>query len=265
MVLVDSHAHLYLEDFKDDIDNVIKDSIDNGIKYMILPNIDSMSIESMLALAARYPENCFPSIGIHPTSINENYQDELEAVEKEIKENYRKYCCIGEIGIDLYWDKTYQEQQEIAFIRQMKLAEDLKLPISIHSRNSMNEMIRILKKEKPGNVNGVFHCFPGNTIEANKVIEMGFKLGIGGVVTFKNAGIKDVVKNIPLEHIILETDAPYLTPVPYRGKRNESKYIRLIAEEVAKIKELSLEEVAEVTTGNALELFRIGYGTAINL
>ncbi len=254
MNLIDTHTHLYLQQFDEDRDQVIETAKQQGIKQMFLPNIDSSSIDDMLALSEKYPENCYPMMGLHPTSVKENYEEELELVKQWLQKG--GFCAVGEIGIDLYWDKTFQEQQEDAFRLQIRWAKANKLPIAIHTRNSFGEVQSIVKEEHTPDLRGVFHCFSGNTEQARKVIEMNFLLGIGGVLTFKNSGLDKVVREISLEHFILETDSPFLAPVPYRGKRNESAYIRIIAQKLADIKGISIEEVAEATSNNSLNLFK---------
>lgn len=253
MQFIDTHTHLYLDEFDADRTESISRAKLAGVEIFLLPNIDSLSIEPLLNLADMFPDNCLPMVGLHPTSVKENYQDELQIVESHLKK--RKFYAIGEIGIDLYWDKTFLEQQQIAFRHQLKLAKASKLPVAIHMRNSFDQTYSIILEEADGNLQGVFHCFPGNIQQAKKVTDLGFLLGIGGVVTFKNSGLQQVVKQIPLEYIVLETDAPFLAPDPYRGKRNESSYILLIAEKIASLKEIPLSEVAQITTANAKRLF----------
>ncbi len=254
MFLTDTHTHLYLEEFDKDREKVIHNAISEGIKYMLLPNIDSTSIDGLLNLCDQYPDNCFPLMGLHPTSVKENYKDELEIVDHWLQK--RTFYAIGEIGIDLYWDKTFRKEQEIAFAEQIELAKKYQLPIVIHMRNSFDEIYDILQDDISAELTGVFHCFTGSKEQAIKITDMNFMLGIGGVVTFKNSGLDEVIKNIELKYIILETDSPFLAPVPYRGKRNESAYIRLIAKKIAEIKNISIEEVARITTHNANQLFK---------
>jgi TatD DNase family protein len=254
-MLIDSHSHIYSEEFNNDRDKVIQRAFDVGVKKIILPNIDSSSIESMLKLSDNYPESCFPLIGLHPTSVNETYKKELEIIESWLEKT--KFYGIGEIGIDLYWDKTFLKEQEDVFRYQIKLAKNLKLPIVIHVRNSFNEVFSILKKELDGNLTGIFHCFSGDITEAQKIIGLGFKLGIGGVVTYKNSTLPQILKQVDIHHLVLETDTPYLAPVPFRGKRNESSYIIYIAQKVAEIYNIGVEDVAEITSRNVLYLFKI--------
>jgi TatD DNase family protein len=255
MKLIDTHTHLYLEEFDKDRDEVVKNAIDKGVEQMYLPNINSKSIEGMLSLEAKYPKNIFAMMGLHPTDVKENVKDELKIVESWLVK--RKFIAIGEIGIDLYWDTTFKNEQIIAFKFQIELAKKYDLPIVIHSRDSMTEILEVLNEMNLEKVKGVFHCFNGNLEEANQVIEMGFLLGIGGVVTFKNAGLDKIVSAIELNHLLLETDAPFLTPVPYRGKRNESAHTYYIAQKIAEIKKTSIEKVAEITTQNAKDLFKV--------
>ncbi|MEL6943610.1 MAG: TatD family hydrolase [Bacteroidota bacterium] len=252
-MLVDTHTHLYVEQFAEDRSEVIERAIAAGVKQFYLPNIDSQYIEDLLALEAAYPEHCFAMMGLHPCSVKANYEEELEIVEKWLKK--RPFVAVGEIGLDLYWDKTFFEQQKIAFRRQIQWAKELNLPIVIHSRESTWEVIEILRLEKDENLRGIFHCFGGSLEEANAITELDFYLGIGGVLTFKKAKLDETLKNVDLQHIVLETDSPYLAPTPYRGKRNESAYVRLIAEKLAEVKQVSLEEIASITSKNASNIF----------
>ncbi len=254
-MLIDTHAHLYSEEFDPDRNEMIERSIRNGITKMILPNIDEDSVNGMLCLSDQYPNNCFPMIGIHPTSVTTAYKSQITQVEKWLSK--RKFTGIGEIGIDLYWDKTYQKEQEDAFRIQLKIAKSEKLPVVIHVRDSFTEVFRIVDEEQNGQLKGVFHCFSGDAKDARKVFGLGFHIGIGGVVTFKNTNLREVLKETGLEYVVLETDAPYLSPVPYRGKRNESSFLTLIAARVSEATGLSEEEVARITTENAERLFGI--------
>ncbi len=255
MNLVDTHTHLYLEQFDTDREQVVKNAIDAGIGYMLLPNIDRDSISSMLSLADTFPEHCIPMLGLHPTSVKEDYQDQLTEIESWLAK--RPFCAVGEIGIDLYWDKSFQKQQEDAFIRQIRLAKERDLPIVIHSRESFREIMNILKDEKHEKLRGVFHCFTGNEEQAHEAIEMGFMLGIGGVLTYQKSGLDKVMEKIGLEHVILETDSPFLPPVPHRGKRNESAWVLFVAQKLALIKGMSVEVIGEITTANARKLFKL--------
>ncbi len=254
MIFTDTHTHLYSKDFDEDRSIVIQNAIDEGVTRLFMPNVDSKSIEGMLEVEKTFSVNCFSMMGIHPCSINENYLDELNLVEQWLSK--RKFVAIGEIGIDLYWDKTFFSQQQDAFRKQIQLAKKYNLPYVIHSRNSFNEVMEIVSEFKNDNLKAIFHCFSGNVEQAEQVIASGnFKLGIGGVVTFKNSGLDKVVEAIDLKHLVLETDAPYLAPVPHRGKRNDPNYLILVAKKIAEIKGVSLEEVAAITTQNSLEVF----------
>lgn len=256
MILTDTHTHLYSEQFKEDIDEVVRKAINLGISRFFLPNIDSGYTNALLALAKKYPENMFPMMGLHPCSVKADYQQELEHVEKMLSAH--QVVAIGEIGIDLYWDKTFLKEQQAAFRYQIRLAKANNLPFVIHCRDAFDEIFEILDEENDENMRGIFHCFTGNLEQAQKIINYGgFKLGIGGVVTFKNAGLDKVVEQLDLAHLVLETDAPYLAPVPYRGKRNESTYLIEIATKIASLKQVSLEEVARITTKNSIEVFGV--------
>lgn len=255
MILVDTHTHLYLDDFDDDWREVVDSAIGSGVKYMLLPRIDSKTSEDQEKLNEFYPDNCLSMMGLHPTSVNADFEKELEIIERALQNH--TYIAIGEIGIDLYWDKAFKGQQQTAFRKQLQLAKKFDLPVSIHMRDSFDEIYHIVEEEKTTSLTGIFHCFTGTLEESEKIIELGFKMGLGGILTFKNAGLAEVVKDIPMEHLVLETDAPFLSPVPYRGKRNESKYLVNIAEKLAEIKGLSLNEVAEITTANAATVFKL--------
>jgi TatD DNase family protein len=254
MHLIDTHAHLYLSSFKNDIDKVIERAINNGIIKMFLPNIDSGTIKSMNKIAADYKEYCYPMIGLHPTSVKEDFEKELKIIENELVSG--EYIAVGETGIDLYRDKTYINEQIIAFERQIRFAREFNLPLVIHARDSFDELFTTLKKYRNSGLKGVFHAFTGTVDQADYIInELNFKLGIGGIVTFKNSGLEKIVKEIDLENIVLETDSPFLAPVPYRGKRNESSYLIFIAEKISQIKNINLVKVAEITTQNAHSIF----------
>ena len=253
MKYIDTHTHLYSEQFNSDRSSMIETAISKGVGTFYLPNIDHESIESMLKLEEQFPGQCLPMMGLHPCSVNATYQQELDLVKQWLDK--RRFAAIGEIGIDLYWDKSFIAEQEIAFKQQIDWALEFGYTISIHCRSAFDEIYAILKSY-PKLPKSIFHCFSGNTEQAQQIIALGnFKLGIGGVVTFKNSGLDKVVEDIDLEHLVLETDAPYLAPVPHRGKRNESGYIPLIAEKIAAIKGISIEEVAAVTTKNAGDIF----------
>lgn len=254
MNLIDTHTHLYAKQFDEDRAEMIQRAFENGVQQFYLPNIDSESIDAMLDLEATYPGQCFAMMGLHPCSVKENYEEELTLVKEWLYK--RSFCAVGEIGIDLYWDKTFFEQQKKAFFQQIEWAVDLDIPIVIHSRESTDIIIDLLKTVKQDKLRGIFHCFGGSVEQAEQIIDLGFLLGIGGVLTFKKSGLDKTMESISLDHVVLETDAPYLAPTPYRGKRNESAYVRLVAEKLAEVKGMSLEEVAAKTTANALTLFK---------
>ncbi|MGN6492062.1 MAG: TatD family hydrolase [Agriterribacter sp.] len=253
MEIVDTHCHLYSEDFERDRKAMIARAQDEGVARFYLPNIDSGSIKGMLQLENDYPGVCFSMMGIHPCYIKENYKEELQIVEEWLQK--RNFAAVGEIGLDFYWDKTYTSQQYEAFHQQIVWAKQYKLPIVIHTRDAMQQSIDVVKEHAGKDLRGIFHCFGGSVNEASQIISMGFLLGIGGVLTYKKSGLREVLKEIGLEYIVLETDAPYLTPVPFRGKRNESAYLKYIIETLAEIKNTSVEEVARITTANANLIF----------
>jgi len=255
MNYIDTHTHLFLPEFDTDRDQVIANAKNAGVEKVLLPNVDSGTILPLLDLVDKFPDFCFPMIGLHPTSVKENFEQELEMVESWLKK--RKFYAIGEIGIDLYWDKTFLKQQEEVFKYQIKLAKKYDLPIIIHARDSFDEIFNIVEREIDSSLKGIFHAFTGNLEQAKQIIDWGFFIGIGGIVTFKNSHLRDVIKKIDINHLVLETDSPYLAPVPYRGKRNESAYIQIIAQKIAEIKEISLDEVAQITTSNAKKRFKI--------
>jgi TatD DNase family protein len=253
-MIIDTHTHLYSSQFDDDRDIVIQRALNAGVSKFLLPNIDLESIDGMYDLVDRYPNVCFPMMGLHPCSVTENYGEELNTIRTAFEG--KSYIAIGEIGIDLYWDKTSLPYQIEAFRTQVEWAKEFELPIVIHARDSFNELFAQLDELNDEKLTGVFHCFTGGPEEANKILSYkGFKLGVGGVSTFKKAGIDIVLKDISLEHLILETDSPYLAPTPHRGKRNESAYTILIAEKLADIYHLPVTKIAEITTANAFELF----------
>lgn len=254
-MLIDTHAHLYAEEFDSDRFDMIDRAIRQGITKMVLPNIDEGSIAGMLNLSDHYPNNCFPLMGIHPTSVTTEYISQISIVEKWLSK--REFKGIGEIGIDLYWDKTYLKEQKDAFRIQLKIAKSGKLPVVIHVRNSFDEVLQIVEEEQDGLLKGVFHCFSGDANDARKVFGLGFHIGIGGVVTFKNTNLREVLMETGLDYVVLETDSPYLAPVPYRGKRNESSYLTMVAARVAEATGLPENEVAKITTQNAERLFEI--------
>ncbi|TWV99097.1 TatD family hydrolase [Chitinophaga pinensis] len=252
---IDTHAHLYGEDFSEDRTAVVERALAAGVSHLYLPNIDSSSIDGMLALETEFPGKCFAMMGVHPCYVNENVDQELGAVTDWLAK--RPFKAIGEIGLDFYWDKTHVEQQYKAFRTQLELAREYSLPVAIHSRESTRECIDEVKALQDGRLSGVFHCFSGTLEEAKEIIDLGFYLGIGGVVTFKKSGLDKILEDIDLANVVLETDAPYLAPVPYRGKRNESAYIPLIGEKIADVKNLKIADVAAITTNNALKLFKM--------
>ena len=252
-MLIDTHAHLYLEQFKEDIDETLERAKQEGVSEYYLPNIDSSSIESMLLLEKNYPDRCHPMMGLHPCSVNADYKTELEIVEQWLSK--RPFCAIGEIGIDLYWDKTFFEEQKKAFITQVGWAKELNIPIVIHARDSLDILIDLVKKEKDERLQGIFHCFTGTPEQAKQIIDLEFYMGIGGVLTYKNSGLDKAVEQIPLEWLVLETDSPYLTPVPYRGKRNESSYLKYVATKLSEVKKVDIEQIALSTTASAKKIF----------
>jgi TatD DNase family protein len=252
-MLIETHAHLYLEEFLEDIDGVIKNSVANGVGKIYLPAINSETHDALMDLEMKFPEVCFPMMGLHPCYVKEDYKKELILVEEWLSN--RKFSAIGECGLDFYWDKTFVNQQYVALEQQIAWAIQYQLPIVLHTRNATQETIEVVKKYISSGLRGIFHCFGGTFHEAQQIIEMGFYLGIGGVVTYKNSGLDKVIADIDLRHLVLETDAPYLTPVPFRGKRNETGYLKIIAEKIANIKNCSFEEVAAQTTSNAIKIF----------
>ena len=255
MQIIDTHNHIYLPEFDADRDEVVKRSVDDGVRTILMPNIDSSSVTPMLAAEERYPEVCLPMMGLHPTSVKENYRDELELVVAALREH--KYHGIGETGIDLYWDRTFVKEQVIAFRRQLELAEEYGLPVVIHARESLEMIIREIESFGAERVTGVFHAFPGSAADALKVISMGFMIGIGGVVTFRNGRQHEAAIEAGINNIVLETDAPYLAPVPHRGKRNESSYLTLVIDKLSEVLAITPAEVAARTTANARRLFGI--------
>ena len=250
--IIDTHCHLYAEEFNEDRSEAIERALGMGVSKILLPNIDLESIEGLHALADTYQQVCFPMMGLHPCYVKEDYQLVLNTIFDWFDK--REYCAVGEIGMDLYWDKTTKSWQEDAFIQQVEFAISQHLPLAIHSRSATHELIQLLKPFK-GKVTGVFNCFSESAELANEIIKLDFLLGIGGVITFKNAGLSQALENVDLKHIILETDSPYLAPVPYRGKRNEPSYTRLVADKLAEAKGISAAEVYEITSDNAERLF----------
>lgn len=254
MKLIDTHCHLYLEEFDADRDVLVKAARESGIERLLLPNVDQATVNNMFRLADQYPDFVFPMMGFHPTSIDRNYVDRLTQIEKLLYK--RTYCAIGEIGIDLYWDKTFLEEQIIAFEEQLKWSVDMKLPVAIHTREAMPYVLESIYKVGADKLTGVFHSFTGSVDDLKEIEKLqGFKIGINGVVTFKNSKLQDVLSQSSLDMVVLETDAPYLPPVPYRGKRNEPYFIWKTAEKLADVYGTTLEDVVELTRRNALMLF----------
>lgn len=255
MIITDTHTHLYSESFDTDRNEVIDRAIENGITRFFIPSIDSSYIESMYDLEKQYPEHIFLMAGLHPTHVKNDYKNELSIIVRQLEQ--RSFFAIGEIGIDLYWDKTMLREQQDAFRFQIQLAKKYSLPIVIHCRDAFNEVFEILELEKSDDLNGIFHCFTGTLEQAKKAISYNMKLGIGGVVTFKNGKIDQYLSKIPISEIVLETDAPYLSPTPFRGKRNESAYLLHILEKVASIYKLERDVIARITTQNSIDIFKI--------
>lgn len=255
MILTDTHTHLYSEAFDEDQDAMMKRALHLGIERFFVPAIDSTYAERMYDLEKRYPDNVFLMMGLHPTHVKENYEYELAFVEEQLAQH--KFYAVGEIGIDLYWDKTFLKQQQEVFVHQIRLAKTYQLPIVIHCRESFDEIFEILEQEKGEGLRGIFHCFTGTFEQAKRAIGYNMKLGIGGVVTFKNGKIDTFLNQIDLKHVVLETDAPYLAPVPYRGKRNESSYLLQVLEKLSLIYDIPKTEVAKITTENAEQVFGI--------
>ena len=255
-MIIDTHTHLYVEEFDTDYKEVIQRAIDYGVEKFFLPAIDSTYTERMFRLQKEYPEHMYLMNGLHPCSVKENWQEEIAKVNALVSAHSKDFYAIGEIGIDLYWDKTFLEAQKEAFALQIRLAKEYHLPIVIHCREAFEETFEVLEKEKSDDLFGIFHCFTGNKEQALQAISFGLKLGIGGVVTFKNGKIDTFLNEIPLKHLVLETDAPYLAPVPFRGKRNESSYLIYIVKKLAEIYNISENEIIKRTTNNALEIFK---------
>jgi TatD DNase family protein len=254
-MFIDTHTHLYDEQLMAEEEAMIQCALDAGVNKMYMPNCDSTTIDGMMHLADKYPAHCLPMMGLHPVYVKENYKDELAIVEQWLGK--RKFAAVGEIGLDYYWDKTFVPQQKEAFALQIDWALQHNIPIVIHSRESTQDCIDIVRTKQNGSLKGIFHCFSGTLDEAKQIIDLGFYLGIGGVVTFKKAGLAEIVEQLSLDNIVLETDAPYLAPMPYRGKRNESAYIPLIADKIATLKQVRIEEVARITTANAEKVFPV--------
>ncbi len=253
--MIDTHAHIYASEFDNDRDQVVERALAQGVEKILLPNIDLDSIEPMLQTEAAYPEICRAMMGLHPCYVDGNVKQTLEIIHSWFAKH--NFIAVGEIGIDLYWDKTYKAEQEMAFTTQLNWAKEMKLPVVIHTRDSIQETLALLEKEQDGSLSGVFHCFGGSVEEAKAINDLGFHLGLGGVTTFKNGGMDKVIPHLDMDYVILETDCPYLAPVPHRGKRNEPSYIPLVAERIASLRELSIDDVQAMTNRNANRLFAL--------
>lgn len=258
MQFIDTHTHLFHTQFDEDRAEMMKRCEQSGVSRVLLPNIDIHTVDRMMAMVAEYPGVAFPMMGIHPTHIGEDREEQLAAVEQAFEENADAFVAVGEIGIDLYWEKDKLAWQQEAFARQIDVALKYDKPIVIHARDSFDEIFEVLEQKQNGLLTGVLHCFTGNLEQANKCLELGMYLGIGGVATFKNGGLDAVLPHVPTDKLVLETDSPYLAPVPYRGKRNESSYVPIVAQRVAELTGLKLSEVASITTENAEQLFKLG-------
>lgn len=252
-MLIDTHSHIYVEEFDNDRTIMLQRAEKEGVEKILLPAIDSATHEVMLSLEKAEPDRCLSMMGLHPCSVKENFKEELKIAREHLEK--RTFIAVGEMGLDFYWDKTFAEQQYIAFHEQIEWALHFDIPIVIHSRNSTDECIKVVAEHQKGKLKGVFHCFSGNAEQAAQAIGLGFYLGIGGVLTFKNSGLDKVMQSVNLDNIVLETDAPYLAPVPFRGKRNEPSYLKYVVEKLAGIKQSSVEEIAAITTANAEKLF----------
>ena len=254
-MFIDTHTHIYVKQFDKDREEMLNRAIDQGVETFFMPNIDLDSIESMLNLEGKHPNRCHAMMGLHPCSVGEDFEAVLSTMRAYIDK--RSFAAIGEIGIDLYWEKKYFSQQEMAFRQQIEWAKEFDVPIVIHCRDATPEVLRILADCKDEKLRGIFHCFGGSEAEAKQIIDLGFLLGIGGVLTFKKSGLDNTLKDIDLAHIVLETDSPYLAPVPYRGKRNESGYLRLVAEKLSEVKGVSIEQIGQITSENARRIFQM--------
>ncbi len=255
MNFIDTHCHLFLPEFDKDRDEAIQRGLKSGVKKFVLPNVDTSTMDDMISLTQEYPAYCFPLAGLHPSSVEEDYHNELSVIKTQL--DSRKFWGIGEIGLDYYWDRTFEKEQIEALKTQLGWALELNLPAIIHNRESFDDTIKIVEEVGAGQLKGIFHCFTGTIEQAEKIIELGFSLGIGGILTFKNSGLDQTLKNIPLEHLILETDSPYLAPAPKRGKRNEPAFLPYIANKLAEIKDLDIHQIAEQTSHNAEQIFGI--------
>lgn len=258
-MLIDTHSHIYLDHFKDDIDAAIQRAKDNDLSHIIIPNIDVASLPQVEKLHLAYPKVCLPAIGMHPCSVKENYKTELATLRKYIDDAPFKIYGIGEIGLDYYWDKTFVVEQKAALVEQINWAKELQLPIILHARDSFDDLYELVAEHNDENLSGIFHCFGGSMEDAEKIMQLGnFYMGLGGVLTFKKtAALRETVKDIPMEYLVLETDAPYLSPTPFRGKRNESSYVLHVAETLATVKQMGLDEIGAITSANARRLFGI--------
>lgn len=255
MYFVDTHTHIYDKEFDEDRVEVVRRALESGVQWMLLPNVDAETIDPMLRLCEQFPGSCRPMMGLQPEEVRDDYKTTLRKVEKELERDM--YIAVGEIGLDFYWDVTFEKQQVEAFELQLDWAKQLRLPVSIHSRNAFERMRSVLEKKQDGALCGVMHCFNGTLEEAKTYLDLGLYLGLGGVTTYKNCPVKDYLAQIPLDRIVLETDAPYLSPVPHRGKRNEPSFLVDTAKRIAEIRQETLETVANITTKNAKELFKI--------
>jgi TatD DNase family protein len=253
MRLIDTHTHIYLPEFAGDIGEVIQRAEKEGVEQFYLPGIDSSVVENLLALEKQFPGKCIAMIGLHPCSVKGDYEAELLGVEEWL--GRRPFAAVGEIGLDFHWDRSFEKQQYEAFHRQIELALRHELPIVIHSREAMSQCIEVVREHQDGRLRGIFHCFTGDAESARAIIDAGLYLGIGGVLTYKNSGLAETLQDIALEHMVLETDAPYLSPVPFRGKRNEPSYLKWVVNRLAEVKGVSADEVARITTKNAQKIF----------
>ncbi|MDP4150495.1 MAG: TatD family hydrolase [Bacteroidota bacterium] len=253
MLLIDTHCHLYSKQFSGDLDEVIQRAEKEGVAKFYLPAIDKGSLPELLAVEERYPGKCIAMMGLHPCSVRADYQDELKLVEEWL--GRRPFVAVGEIGLDFYWDRSFEKEQYEAFHRQIDWALQYKIPIVIHSRESMSQTIEVVRERQDGRLSGIFHCWSGSVDVAQQIIDLGFYLGIGGVLTYKKAGLDETLRHVSMDHLVLETDAPYLAPAPFRGKRNESSYLKYVVARLAEVKGVSVEEVARITTANAQKIF----------
>ena len=254
-MIIDTHSHIYLPEFRDDLDQILKRAENEEIKLILMPAIDNETHLAMLGIEDHHPEKCLSMMGLHPCSVKEGYKQELKIVEEYFEK--RRFVAVGETGLDFYWDRTFTKEQYESFQIQIELAKQYDIPVVIHSRNSIDECIKVIRENQQGNLKGVFHCFSGNEKQAKEITDLGFYLGIGGVVTFKNSGLDKVMADFELKNVLLETDAPYLAPVPFRGKRNECSYLKYVIDKLAEIKDVGKDEIANITTKNAKELFNI--------